>query len=87
MKTNKGAHLITNVLTKQQHSLFASLTDISDIGEQVMVFSLGHGLPELWRILEHADQDLETVEIGVLRRDHLKNGLRRSKRHINREET
>lgn len=52
-----------------------------------MVFSLGHGLPELWRILEHADQDLETVEIGVLRRDHLKNGLRRSKRHINREET
>lgn len=39
------------------------------------MFSLGHGLAELCRVLEHADQDLQAVQIRVLRRDHLKNGL------------
>lgn len=41
----------------------------------MVVFSLCHGLPELCRVFEHADQDLQTVQIRVLRRDHLKNGL------------
>lgn len=44
------------------------------------MFSLGHGLAELCRILEHADQDLQTVQVRVLRRDHLKNGLTKGKR-------
>lgn len=39
------------------------------------MFGLGHGLAELCRVLEHADQDLQAVQIRVLRRDHLKNGL------------
>lgn len=41
----------------------------------MVVFGLGYGLAELRRALEHADQDLQTVEVRVLRRDHLKNGL------------
>lgn len=63
--------------------LFAGLTDVDDVGEEVVVFSLGHSLAELCRVLEHADQDLQTVEVRVLRRDHLKNGLLKG----NRKET
>ncbi len=62
------------------HLLFAGLTDVGDVGEKVVVFSLGHGLAELCRVLEHADQDFQTVQVRVLRRDHLKNGLQRDKR-------
>lgn len=43
----------------------------------MVVFGLGHGLAELGGVLEHADQDLQAVEVRVLRRDHLKNGLMR----------
>lgn len=43
------------------------------------MFGLRHGLAELGGVLEHADQDLQTVEIRVLRRDHLKNGLKKGK--------
>lgn len=41
----------------------------------MVVLSLGHGLAELCRVFEHADEDLQTVEVRVLRRDHLENGL------------
>lgn len=41
--------------------LFASLTDVGDVREEVVVFGLCHGLAELCRVLEHADQDLQTV--------------------------
>lgn len=30
------------------------------------MFSLGHGLAELGRVLEHADQDLQAVQVRVL---------------------
>lgn len=46
----------------------------------MVVLSLGHGLAELCRVFEHADEDLQTVEIGVLRRDHLENGLMKKKK-------
>lgn len=62
------------------HSLFAGLTDVGDVGEEVVVFGLGHGLSELCGVLEHADQDLQTVEVRVLRGDQLKDGLRKGKR-------
>lgn len=62
------------------HLLFADLTDVGDVGEEVVVFGLGHGLAELCRVLEHADQDLQTVEVRVLGRDHLKNGLLETER-------
>lgn len=48
------------------------------------MFGLGHGFAELGGVLEHADQDLQTVEIRVLRRDHLKNGLKKGKREEQR---
>lgn len=68
------------------HLLFASLTDVGDVREEVVVFGLGHGLAEVCRILEHADQDLQTVEVRVLRRDHLKNGLLRGMREQQEQE-
>lgn len=40
-----------------------------------MVLGLGHGLPELCRVLKHADQDLQAVQVRVFRGDDLKNGL------------
>lgn len=43
------------------HVLFACLTHVGDVGKQVVVFRLGHGLAEFCRVLEHADQDLQTV--------------------------
>lgn len=46
----------------------------------MVVLSLGHGLAELCRVFEHADEDLQTVEVRVLRRDHLENGLMKDKR-------
>lgn len=58
--------------------LFAGLADICDVGEEVVVLRLGHGLAELRRVLEHADEDLQTVEVRVLGGDHLKNCLKRS---------
>lgn len=58
--------------------LFAGLTDIGDVWEEVVVFRLGHRFTELGRVLEHADQDLQTVQVRVLWRDHLENGLMRS---------
>lgn len=86
MKTHNNIHLIiilpakaTDYITKT-HLLFAGLTDVGDVGEEVVVFSLVKGLAELCRVLEHADQDLQTVEVRVLRRDHLKNGLVKGKR-------
>ena len=76
-----NVHLIVILPEKAPtlHLLLASLTDVADVGEEVVALRLGHGLAELHRVLEHADQDLQTVEVGVLRRDHLENGLRRSK--------
>lgn len=65
---------------EKKNLLLTGLTDISDVGEEVVVFSFGHGFTEFCRVLEHADQDLQTVEVGVLRGDHLKYGLRRRKR-------
>lgn len=41
----------------------------------MVVFSLGHGVAELRGVFKHANQDLQAVQIGVFRRDHLKNGL------------
>lgn len=86
MKTHNNIHLIISLPTNATHYntpthlLFAGLTDVGDVGEEVVVFRLGHGLAELCRVLEHADQDLQTVQIRVLRRDHLKNGLMEGKR-------
>ena len=55
--------------------LFADGADVGDVGEEVVVLRLGHGVAELRRVLEHADQDLQAVEVGVLRGDHLEDGL------------
>lgn len=43
------------------HSLGAGLTDVNDVGEEVVVLGLGHGLAELRRVLEHAYKDLQAV--------------------------
>lgn len=59
------------------NSLGAGLTDVDDVGEEVVVLRLGHGLAELRRVLEHADEELQAVQVRVLRRDHLKYGLER----------
>lgn len=48
------------------HLLLAGLADVCDVGEEVVVFGLGHGITELCGVLEHADQDLQTVQIRVL---------------------
>lgn len=58
------------------HSLGAGLADVDDVGEEVVVLRLGHGLAELRRVLEHADENLQAVQVRVFRRDHLKYGLR-----------
>lgn len=57
------------------HLLGAGLADVDDVGEEVVVLSLGHGLTELHRVLEHADEDLQAVQVRVFRRDHLEYGL------------
>lgn len=41
----------------------------------MVALRLGHGLAELGRVLEHAAEDLDAVQVAVLRRDHLKDGL------------
>lgn len=64
-----------NLLMILLHSLGAGLADVDDVGEEVVVLGLGHGLAELRRVLEHADEDLQAVQIRVFRRDHLKYGL------------
>lgn len=43
------------------------------------MLGLGHGLPELCRVLKHADQDLQAVQVRVFRGDDLKNGLTRKR--------
>lgn len=48
------------------HSLLARLADVRDVGEEMVVFRLGHGIAELRGVLEHANQDLQTVQIRVL---------------------
>lgn len=55
--------------------LLAGLAHVADVGEEVVVLGLGHGLPELCRVLKHADQDLQAVQVRVFRGDDLKNGL------------
>lgn len=62
------------------HSLGAGLADVDDVGEEVVVLCLGHGLAELRRVLEQADEDLQAVQVRVLRRDHLEYGLKREGR-------
>lgn len=42
----------------------------------MVVLHLGHGPAELRRVLEQADEDLQTVQVTVLRGDDLKDGLR-----------
>lgn len=49
-----------------RHSLLAGLAHVADVGEEVVVLRLGDGLPELRRVLEHADQDLQAVQVRVL---------------------
>lgn len=56
--------------------LLTGLTHIHDVGEEVVVVRLGHGVPEFLRVLEQADKDHEAVEVAVLRRDHLEYRLR-----------
>lgn len=46
--------------------LFTGLTHIHDVGEEVVVVRLGHGVAEFWRVLEQADEDHEAVEVAVL---------------------
>lgn len=60
---------------KVERLLLAGLAHVADVGEEVVVLGLGHGLPELRRVLKHADQDLQAVQVRVLRGDDLKNGL------------
>lgn len=55
--------------------LLAGLAHVADVGEEVVVLGLGHGAPELCRVLKHADQDLQAVQVRVFRGDDLKNGL------------
>lgn len=45
--------------------LLAGLAHVADVGEEVVVVRLGHGLPELWSVLKHADQDLQAVQVRV----------------------
>lgn len=72
---------------KGTDSLFAGLADVGDIWEEVVVFGLGHGLAELGRVLKHADQDLQAVQVRVLWRDHLKNRLMKCERPKSKRES
>lgn len=49
------------------HLLGAGLADVDDVGEEVVVLGLGHGLAEFHRVLEHADEDLQAVQVRVFR--------------------
>lgn len=60
--------------------LLAGLAHVADVREEVVVLRLGHGLPELGRVLKHADEDLQAVQVRVLRGDDLKNGLMKRNR-------
>lgn len=46
--------------------LFTGLTHVHDVGEEVVVVRLGHGVAEFWRVLEQADEDHEAVQVAVL---------------------
>lgn len=41
--------------------LFTGLTHIHDVGEEVVVVRLGHGVAQLRRVLEQPDQDHQAV--------------------------
>lgn len=71
----------------KRHSLGAGLADVHDVGEEMVVLCLGHGLAELRRVLEHADEDLQAVQVRVFRRDHLEYGLRREGKECSKTQT
>lgn len=69
--TNKKEQQYTHLMTFLIHKsaallLFTGLADVDDVGEEVVVLDLGHGLAELRGILEHADQNLQAVLVGML---------------------
>lgn len=55
----------------------ADRQDVADVGEEVVVLRLCHGLPQLFRPHEVAHQHAQAVHVGVLRRDDLKHGLKK----------
>lgn len=48
------------------HSLGADSQDVADVGEEVVVLRLGHGLLQLLRLLEAAHQHTQAVHVGEL---------------------
>lgn len=57
----------------------ADRQDVADVGEEVVVLRLGHGLLQLLRPHEVAHQDAEAVHVGVLRSDDLKHRLEKAR--------
>lgn len=56
-------------------SLLTGRHDIQDVGEEVVVFRLGHSGPQLPGLQELSHQDAQAVQIGELRREDLEDGL------------
>lgn len=53
----------------------ADLVDDSDVGEEVMVLRRSHRFPQSFITLEVTHQNAQAVQVGMLGRDDLKNGL------------
>lgn len=64
--------------TAQLHLPRADRQDVADVGEEVVMLCLGHGLLQLLRPHEVAHQDTQAVHVGVLRSDDLKHCLKES---------
>lgn len=59
----------------------ADSQDVADVGEEVVVLRLGHGLLQLLRLLEAAHQHAQAVHVGELRCDDLKHCLKAARQH------
>lgn len=56
-------------------SPLADLVDDGDVGEEVMVLRVRHRPLQSFAVSEVMDQDAQAVQIRVLRRDDLEDGL------------
>lgn len=68
----------THTHTQVLPAPLTDLVDHSDVGEEMMVLCGGHCFPQSSAVLEVAHQNAQAVQVRMLWRDDLKNGLSHS---------
>lgn len=61
MSINKLHKFISGEVSQENLLLFAGLTDVNNVGEEVVMVRFVNDLAELVWVLEETDEDLQTV--------------------------